>query len=138
MSGICEKVRDHYQTMFNDKQIMFEIDEQAPFWITGDPYLLEMVVDNFFSNAVRHCPRGEKIRLTICQSSLSIFNAGVHIPGGEQERIWEPLYQVDKARSGDNSSSGMGLAISSQILKLHHIKYGVRNVQDGVEFFFGL
>ncbi len=138
MSGICEKIRDHYQTMFNDKQIMFEIDEQAPFWITGDPYLLEMVVDNFFSNAVRHCPHGEKIRLTIGQSSLSIFNAGVHIPGGEQERIWEPLYQVDKARSGDNSSSGMGLAISSQILKLHHMKYGVRNVQDGVEFFFGL
>ena len=50
-------------------------------------------------------------------------------------QIWEPLYQVDTARSGDNSSSGMGLAISSQILKLHHVKYGVKNVQDGVEFF---
>lgn len=138
MSEICEKVRGHYQTVIAEKQIIFEIDKQAPFWLKGDPHLLEMVLDNFFSNAVRHCPDGEMIRLTICQNSLFMFNAGVHISDSEREQIWEPLYQVDKARSGDNSSSGMGLAISSQILKLHHIKYGVRNVQGGVEFFLGL
>lgn len=135
MADICQEVWEHYQANMKEKQIHFEIDKKASFCLKGDPHLLEMVVDNFFSNAVRHCPVGKMIRLSICQNSLFVFNTGAHIPDGEMNQIWEPLYQVDTARSGDNSSSGMGLAISAQILKLHHIKYGAKNVQDGVEFF---
>lgn len=138
MSDICQEVWEHYQNNIKEKQIIFEIDKKASFCLKGDPHLLEMVVDNFFSNAVRHCPPGKIIRLGICQNSLSVFNTGAYIPDVETDQIWEPLYQVDAARSGDNSSSGMGLAISAQILKLHHMKYGVRNVQDGVEFYIGL
>ena len=114
--------------------IDIQINQRESFHIKGDPALLQMVVDNLFSNAVRYCPPGKTIRLVICQNSLSVFNTGEHIPDDELDRIWEPLYQVDAARSGDNSSSGMGLAISAQILKLHRIRYGVRNVTEGVEF----
>ena len=137
MAEICQKVWEHYLTEIKEKQINFEIDKKASFCLKGDPNLLEMVVDNFFSNAVRYCPTGKIIRLVICQNSVTVFNIGEHIPDEEMDRVWEPLYQVDTARSGDNSSSGMGLAISAQILKLHHMKYGVRNVQGGVEFFIG-
>lgn len=134
MEDICQEISGHYQIAIREKQIILDIDQRASFHIKGDPALLEMVVDNLFSNAVRHCPPGMTIRLTICQNSLSMFNTGEHIPDDELDRIWEPLYQVDAARSGDNSSSGMGLAISAQILKIHHIRYGARNVPDGVEF----
>jgi len=30
----------------------------------------------------------------------------------------------------------MGLAISAEILRLHHLKYGAKNVSGGVEFYF--
>ncbi len=134
MEEVCQEVSEHYQIAIREKQIILDIDERASFHIKGDPALLQMVVDNLFSNAVRHCPPGRTIRLVICQNSLSMFNTGEHIPEDELDRIWEPLYQVDAARSGDNSSSGMGLAISAQILKLHRIRYSVRNVTEGVEF----
>ena len=40
------------------------------------------------------------------------------------------------SRNRDENSSGMGLAISRQILELHGFKYGYENKDDGVEFYF--
>ena len=101
----------------------------------GDRKLLEMVVDNYISNAFKNCKENGRIIITIDAAHFRVFNEGEHIAREDIQKIWEPLYKADEDRSRNDGSSGMGLAISAGILKLHGLKYGVENVEGGVEFY---
>ena len=69
---------------------------------------------------------------------LSVFNEGKQIPAEHMDKIWNVLYRADEVRNSEDNSSGMGLAISKQILEIHKCVYGAINKADGVEFYFDL
>ena len=59
-------------------------------------------------------------------------------PEEELERIWIKFYKVDKARTREYGGSGIGLSIVKAIMDAFHRQCGVRNHEDGVEFWFEL
>lgn len=65
---------------------------------------------------------------------IRVYNEGDAINPQVIDQIWEPLFVADESRKQTDGSSGMGLAISADIMKLHNMKYGVKNRRDGVEF----
>ena len=97
-----------------------------------------MVFDNFISNAVRFCKENGVIRFTISPGTVSVYNEGAQISEDQLKEIWTPMYKGDSSRNEMNGTSGMGLAISAVILKVHRASYGVHNVSGGVEFYFKL
>jgi two-component system sensor histidine kinase ResE len=48
-----------------------------------------------------------------------VHNTGSFIPPGDQPRVFERFYQLDKARSTSGSGSGLGLAIAQEIIQAH-------------------
>lgn len=48
-----------------------------------------------------------------------VENEGEAIPKGEEEKIFERFYRVDKARSRRDNRYGLGLAIAKNIVLLH-------------------
>lgn len=48
------------------------------------------------------------------------------------------FYKVDKARTREYGGNGIGLSIVKAIMEAHNQKYGVRNYDNGVEFWFEL
>ena len=117
------------------KEISLIWDTNETAAVTCDVKLMEMVLDNFISNAVKFCKIGGVIRISLVEHSISIYNEGQQIPEEEIMHIWEPMFRGDKSRTYENGSSGMGLAISEAILKMHRADYGVKNVSGGVEFY---
>jgi signal transduction histidine kinase len=99
--------------------------------VRGDPRHLERVVDNLLDNALRHTPVGGAIAVRLTRSAdrattpfdssaavvLSVRNSGSFIPAEDLPRVFERFYQVDKARAA--GSSGLGLAISREIVQAH-------------------
>ena len=69
---------------------------------------------------------------------ITVKNTGKNIPEEDIERIWEKFYKVDKARTRSYGGNGIGLSIVKAIMELHNKDYGVKNVEDGVEFWFEL
>ena len=67
-----------------------------------------------------------------------VFNSGEAIPEESLSRLWEKFYKVDKARTREYGGSGLGLSIVKAIMESLHQQYGVRNYDDGVEFYFEL
>lgn len=74
---------------------------------------------------------GEKVR-------ISVYNTGSHIPEENLDQVWDKFFKVDKARTREYGGSGVGLSIVRAIMESFHQQFGVRNVDDGVEFWFEL
>ncbi|MED3541226.1 HAMP domain-containing sensor histidine kinase [Bacillus toyonensis] len=104
--------------------------------------LMEQVITNFITNAIRYTPEKEDIIVsTIDEPSrikVCVENKGAHIEEDQLDKIWDRFYRVDTARQRSQGGTGLGLAISKNILELHGAEYGVYNTVDGVLFYFYL
>ena len=69
---------------------------------------------------------------------VSVFNTGKPIPEEDIERIWDKFYKVDKARTREYGGNGIGLSIVKAIMNSLNRECGVKNWDNGVEFWFEL
>ena len=69
---------------------------------------------------------------------VTVFNTGKPIAEDELKNIWIKFYKVDKARTRAYGGNGIGLSIVKAIMDRHNRECGVRNLPDGVEFWFEL
>lgn len=122
------EIVDEYEVLLMKKHIQVGIKVLHPM-IQGDRKLLETVIHNFLSNALKHTPEQGHIYITI-DHGFSIINEGSHIDEEHLSDIWYTFV------THDHQGSGLGLAICQAILQLHHYDYGVQNVESGVEFYF--
>lgn len=110
------------------------LDEDAQ--ILADRKYLHRIVYNFLENAVKFCGDCGVISLNADRTEegvrISVKDNGPGIAPAYLEHIWERYYKG--ARSG---GMGLGLAISSELLKLHGFSYGVESsLGKGSEFYF--
>ncbi len=109
--------------------------------VTADEGRIAQAAENLITNALRYAPAGSRVRLRAeKEGRQAVFRVEnpVEKPFSpeEREKVWEPFYRRDKARSG--GGTGLGLSIVRQIVELHGGTCGVRNTVQGVEFFFTL
>jgi signal transduction histidine kinase len=90
-------------------------------WVDSDPVLLERVLANFVSNAVRHTARGGAVlgvRRRGAQVAIEVRDTGAGIPAAERERIFEAFYQIRPATHDASQGMGLGLAIIRRLAAL--------------------
>lgn len=109
--------------------------------VFADYFRIEQVFQNLYENAVKYCePSGTiKVSTSIINSKcrVSIFNSGTNIHDEDIENIFISFYRADKSRN-NKGSYGLGLAIVKAVMDMHNEAYGVKNVENGVEFWFEL
>jgi two-component system OmpR family sensor kinase len=91
--------------------------------VSGNRELLRSAIENVLRNAVRYSPRGAPVEVAVDRSAagltISVRDRGPGVPAGELERIFEPFYRVAESRDRDSGGEGIGLAITSQVMKAH-------------------
>lgn len=90
-------------------------------WVSADFDQMVQVFRNLLENAIRYSPPGEALVVS-CESrgeevSFMIRDEGPGIPRQHQQRIFERFYRVEKHRSDNWGSTGLGLAICRHILR---------------------
>ena len=108
--------------------------------VWADEYMMEEVVTNYVSNALNHVKYDNIIEIkTIADGDVvrvSVFNTGDPIPDEDIDKIWDKFYKVDKAHTRAYGGNGIGLSIVKAIMGAHNQNYGVKNYDNGVEFWF--
>ena len=104
---------------------------------------MEQVFTNLITNAIKYTPPGNDININIEEGldrfRLSVQNMGTTIPEDEINKLFDKFYRVDKSRERtQRNSTGIGLSIVKNILKLHHSEFNIHNIDNGVEFYFYL
>lgn len=85
----------------------------------ADRRLLDMVVQNFLSNAIRYVDVGGEVtiyakELPHHEVAIGVKDNGIGIAPDELSRIFDRLYRVDAARNRVSGGSGLGLSIAQK------------------------
>lgn len=103
--------------------------------VSGNKTLMEELIYNLCSNAVRYNKRGGTVTITTMTENdravVVVKDTGIGIPKEHQERIFERFYRVDKSRSKSTGGTGLGLAIVKHIVAQHDAQIELKS-EEGV------
>lgn len=121
-------------------EIILEQNEKIKY--TGDQLRLEQVLHNFLSNAIKYSPEGNKVivrsRLELDNIVVSVQDFGIGIAEQNLDHIFDRYYRVDNSAMRFEGL-GLGLFISSEILKRHEGSFWIESEPgNGAIFYFRL
>ena len=96
------------------------IDQEEGNIFMGRKNLIQRCLTNLIDNALKFA-KNIKIKQYIIKKNLLILidDDGPGIPASEYENVFRPFYKIDKSRGQAKSSVGLGLSISSDIIRSH-------------------
>ncbi|TMF45906.1 MAG: hypothetical protein E6I32_12420 [Chloroflexi bacterium] len=120
-------------------QLLLEDEVQAQ--VLGDKDRLGQVLINLITNAIKYSPQANKVMLSISidagEAVVRVHDFGIGIAEAHRQRIFERFYQVGDPLERTFPGLGIGLYISSEIIKRHGGKIWVESKRgDGSTFSF--
>ncbi|WP_309497756.1 ATP-binding protein [Sulfurovum sp.] len=137
-----------FKPKIEDKEINLTLftDPQIPRKVIGDPTRLSQVIINLVSNALKFTDRGGKIDVLakyIDQKDdevtfkVSVSDSGIGLTQEQQEKIFEAYSQATASTARKSGGTGLGLTISSKIMKSMGTELEVESEEGkGATFFF--
>jgi two-component system sensor histidine kinase CpxA len=105
--------------------------------VIGNRELLRSAIENVLRNAVRYSPDQASVDVSIARAGsgleIAIRDHGPGVPSADLERIFEPFYRVAESRDRDSGGEGIGLAITSRVMKAHGGQASASNLGDGLQ-----
>ena len=111
------------------------LQEGEPVTINGNKTLIEELLYNLCSTAVRYNKKGGSVTVITGMKNqrpaLTVRDTGIGIPKEQQDRVFERFYRVDKSRSKSTGGTGLGLAIVKHIVVQHEAQIELSS-EEGV------
>jgi signal transduction histidine kinase len=106
-----------------------------PAALDGDPLLVERLVANLLTNAVRHNVADGRVEVrtgtTDGRAVLSVTNTGPLIPLADIDRLFQPFQRLDRRRANYTDGHGLGLSIVRAIATAHDATIAAHPRPDG-------
>lgn len=104
----------YFKELASNNGITLSADIQNPLMITANKILLESLINNLISNAIRHNYSGGLINIEVKDNTFQISNSGDK-SSLNKEKVFRRFSRTSEERKGN----GLGLSIVNQICKLH-------------------
>jgi signal transduction histidine kinase len=103
-----------------------------------DENSIKQLVEILLDNAIKHSKKKGKIEVLLKHFNneiiLEVKNQGNSIPLGEEKKIFERFYRIDKSRNRCDNRYGLGLAIAKNITESHNGKISAKSNQGVTTF----
>jgi two-component system, OmpR family, sensor histidine kinase TctE len=99
--------------------------------VLGHAGLLEELLNNLIDNALRYCPEGSSVTLSVSATrapELTLTDDGPGIPEAERERVFERFH---RGANVETEGCGLGLAIVREIATVHGATVHAETGRDG-------
>ncbi|NRT87769.1 HAMP domain-containing sensor histidine kinase [Clostridium beijerinckii] len=144
INRLITKILKKHKPDFEENKFNVNFNSSIPYsYVYADPFQMEQVLTNLITNAIKYTPPGNDINVNIEEGldkfKISVQNMGVVIPEAEIRKLFDKFYRIDKSRERtQKNSTGIGLSIVKNILRLHNSEFNLQNINNGVEFYFYL
>ena len=134
---LAELLQDLVETVnyeIGEEDAGIELLAESAVELEADRELLWRVFENLLRNALVHTGGGVQVRVQSRgdnEVSVSVLDSGPGIPEAHIDRVFEPFYRVDEARSRDSGGHGLGLAIAASAVRRHGGRITARNRSEG-------
>jgi len=112
----------------------------SPVTALADAEQVRQVLANLIDNAIKYTDPGGRVEISVeakgSEAIASVRDTGVGIPEGDQARVFERFYRVDKSRSREAGGTGLGLAIVKHLVEAQGGRVWVESRQPGGSTFF--
>ncbi|RYF89276.1 MAG: response regulator, partial [Chitinophagaceae bacterium] len=118
----------HSLAASQQKQLHFLVDMEA-LYLEYDKEKLRQIVSNLLSNAIKFTPEKGNIYITVVENILpkpgdnatliiKVKDTGIGIPEDKLHHIFDRFYQLDNSHTRQGEGTGIGLALTKELVKL--------------------
>jgi len=109
--------------------------------VNADRVKIGQVISNLLNNAIKYSANGKKIEVSCKEFKgsvrIGIKDEGIGIEKQDQEKVFDRFFRVENANYKPALGFGLGLYLSSEVIKLHHGKIWVESeMGKGSTFYF--
>ena len=109
-----------------DLELACYVPPELPKFVVGDPTRLGQIILNLVGNAIKFTEKGEVVMRVVLEGQdtngmsmhFTITDTGIGIPPEKQKLIFEPFTQADASTTRQYGGSGLGLSISSRLIRM--------------------
>ena len=125
LTALTRRIRRTFQDKAAEKEIAFQIvlpRGMPDIW--GDFEMIEQMLENLVSNAIKYTPVGGKVCVVFSLGTngtirIEVNDSGIGIPKHEMPRLFTEFFRAENARAVEEHSTGLGLAIVKEIVDQH-------------------
>ena len=142
LSILLDQLIDEFYPMLQEKNLKYIVNKPEHIYILGDGDKLARAFGNLIKNAINYSYENTDIDINMTKEgeriNIVFKNKADKIPDYKLDKMFEKFYRIDEARSTTTGGTGIGLAITKEIIKLHQGNIYVKNDSEFIEFYIEL
>jgi len=130
LDELCRNLVEHLQSTVGAKHQLVYTSKGKLDEVLIDEKLLQYILTNLLTNAIKYSPEGEEIHLNLLRRDekaiFQVSDKGIGIPAEDQKHLFEPYHRASNVET--IQGIGLGLAIVKDCVELHHGEIKVESV----------
>jgi heavy metal sensor kinase len=122
-SELLRECASLFEALLEENGQRLSLEPSSGIRVSGDWLLLRQALMNVLHNAIKHTPRGGRIRMGVREKEgrvvIEVEDSGPGIPEAERSKVFDRFYRVGEARSRESGGAGLGLAIARWSVEVH-------------------
>ncbi|MBO0959704.1 HAMP domain-containing protein [Neobacillus sp. MM2021_6] len=121
LSEMIDRIVINLESLAEDRALSLRsaVPEYVPA-VLGDEDLIEQVLINYITNAIRFTPEGGEITVKVVihedEVHVHVIDTGVGIPPGELPQVWKRFYKINSVSPSSKEGAGLGLSLVKEIM----------------------
>ena len=147
LAETIQSLNDNVSQKAQEKNITFKctIDTKVPMLLTGDPERLYQIMASLVDNAIKFTEKGTiSVQISLKEETskyatlfFEIIDTGIGIPEEKLPTLFDLFTQADSSTTRQYGGTGLGLAVSKQLIELMNGTLDVKTkVDQGSNFRF--
>ena len=122
LADVVDKSIHSHKATARERHVQIHCDPELPdISVRADEEGLQQILDNLIDNAVKYSLKDGNVTVswqtTGNEAVISVQDEGIGIRPEDQKRVFERFYRVDRARSRELGSTGLGLSIAKHMAR---------------------